>query len=122
MSPSRPHAFHRALTVLIAVLGVTLGLTAHAGVAQAADDCSGLSCLTFTSVNSGLNLDVQNGNTGDGVFIVTNAAPGYHQMWEARLQGSDSSFIIVNGATGKCIETGVPLRQQPCSGASAQRW
>ncbi|MEU1667568.1 RICIN domain-containing protein [Streptomyces sparsogenes] len=104
------------------MLGVTLGLTAHVGVAQAADDCSGLSCLTFTSVNSGLNLDVQNGNTGDGVFIVTNAAPGYHQTWEARLQGSDSSFTIVNGATGKCIETGVPLKQQPCSGASAQRW
>ncbi|MFK0292574.1 RICIN domain-containing protein [Streptomyces sp. NPDC090442] len=122
MKPHRSAVFHRALTVLIAVLGITLGLTTQAGVAQAADNCSGLSCLTFTSANNGRNLDVQNGNGGDGVFIVTNSAPGYHQKWQARLQGPDSSFTIANEDTGKCIEVGLPLKQRTCSGSPAQRW
>ncbi|WP_043262772.1 RICIN domain-containing protein [Streptomyces sp. CT34] len=122
MKPHRPAVSHRALTVLIATLGIALGLTTQAGIAQAADNCSGLSCLTITSANSGRNLDVQNGNSGDGVFIVTNSAPGYHQQWQARLQGSDSSFTIANNDTGKCIEAGLPLKQQSCSGSSAQRW
>ncbi|MEW1656617.1 RICIN domain-containing protein [Streptomyces sp. NPDC093707] len=122
MKPHRPTAFRRALTILIAALGLTLGLTAQAGGAQAAENCADLSCLTFTSANSGRNLDVQNGNSGDGVFIVTNSAPGYHQKWQARLQGSDSSFTLANDDTGKCVEAGLPLKQQSCSGSSAQRW
>ncbi|PBC87007.1 MULTISPECIES: RICIN domain-containing protein [unclassified Streptomyces] len=123
MKPPRSAVLSTAFTVLVATLSITLGLVvAQAGIARAADTCSGLSCLTFTSVNGGRNLDVQNGNTGDGVFIVTNSPPGYHQKWDARFQGSDSSFALVNGDTGKCIEAGLPLKQQSCSGSSAQRW
>ncbi|MFF8288684.1 RICIN domain-containing protein [Streptomyces sp. NPDC016309] len=110
----------RALAVLVAALCVTLGLTAQTGTAHA-DDGPGLTGLTFTSVNSGRNLDVQNGNTGDGVFLVTNSAPGYHQKWNAQTQ-PDGSFTLVNGTTGKCVEVGFPLRQQSCTGSTAQRW
>ncbi|GAA2498678.1 hypothetical protein GCM10010393_33670 [Streptomyces gobitricini] len=103
-------------------LCVLLGLTAQTGTARADDSgATALSGLTFTSVNSGRNLDVQNGNTGDGVFLVTNSAPGYHQKWTAATQ-ADGSFTLVNDGTGKCVAAGFPLRQQSCSGASGQRW
>ncbi|MBT2511857.1 ricin-type beta-trefoil lectin domain protein [Streptomyces sp. ISL-98] len=120
MKPPRRSGLPRTFAVLIAALAVTLGLAAQAGTAQA-DDGSGLSGLTLTSVNSGRNLDVQNGNTGDGVYIVTNSAPGYHQKWNASTQ-VDGSFTLVNDDTGKCIEAGFPLKQQFCSGSSGQRW
>ncbi|MEI5099291.1 RICIN domain-containing protein [Streptomyces sp. PmtG] len=64
---------------------------------------------------------MQNGNTGDGVFIVTNSAPGHHQKWTADAR-ADGSFALVNDDTGKCVETGLPLKQRTCSGASGQRW
>ncbi|MEU9362257.1 RICIN domain-containing protein [Streptomyces sp. NPDC048301] len=112
----------RAFTVLVATLAVVLGLTAQAGTATAKETkATGLSGLTFTSVNSGRNLDVQNGNTGNGVFLVTNAAPGYHQEWNVNQQ-SDGSFTLSNDHTGKCMQTGLPMRQQACNGAAAQRW
>ncbi|GAA2437927.1 RICIN domain-containing protein [Streptomyces lavendulocolor] len=108
--------------VLLGALVVVLGLAALPGTARAAESgASALDGLTFTSVNSGRNLDVQNGNTGDGVFLVTNSAPGYHQKWTAATQ-ADGSFTLVNDATGKCVEAGFPLRQQSCSGSSGQRW
>ncbi|MFB4421867.1 RICIN domain-containing protein [Streptomyces sp. QL37] len=111
-----------AFTVLVAALAVILGLTAQAGTARADEvSASGLTGLTFTSVNSGRNLDVQNGNTGDGVFLVTNAAPGYHQEWNANQQ-ADGSFTLSNADTGKCMQAGLPLKQQSCNGAAAQRW
>ncbi|MGA4839531.1 RICIN domain-containing protein [Streptomyces sp. G45] len=116
--------WRRTLTGLVAAfaLALALGLTAQSGTAVAAtDDAPPLSGLTLTSVNNGRNLDVQNGNTGDGVFLVTNSAPGYHQRWSVNPRG-DGSFTLVNDATGKCVSTGLPLRQQPCSGATAQRW
>ncbi|KAF4408332.1 MULTISPECIES: RICIN domain-containing protein [Streptomyces] len=93
--------------------------TAEKSTVRARDPA--LSGLTFTSANSGLNLDVQNGNTGDGVFVVTNSAPGYHQRWSAAPR-ADGSFTLVNDGTGKCLQTGLPLRQQSCSGAAGQRW
>ncbi|AJP00579.1 hypothetical protein TU94_02625 [Streptomyces cyaneogriseus subsp. noncyanogenus] len=115
----------RAFTVLTATLALILGLFAQAGAAQAgtarADGASGLTGLTFTSVNNGRNLDVQNGNTGDGVFLVTNSAPGYHQEWSVNRQ-ADGSFTLANDDTGKCMATGFPLTQQSCSGAASQRW
>ncbi|WJY42156.1 RICIN domain-containing protein [Streptomyces sp. P9-2B-2] len=120
MRPTGHSGLRRTLTVFIAVLAVALGLGAQTGTAQA-DDGSGLNGLTFTSVNNGRNLDVQNGNTGDGVFIVTNSAPGYHQKWNAGLQ-ADGSFTLVNDVTGKCVGAGYPLKQQSCSGSSGLRW
>ncbi|MFD7919281.1 RICIN domain-containing protein [Streptomyces sp. NPDC059740] len=112
----------RAFTVLVAALAVVLGLTVQTGTARAEEgSASGLTGLTFTSVNSGRNLDVQNGNTGNGVFLVTNAAPGYHQKWSANPQ-ADGSFTVSNDDTGKCVETGLPLKQQSCTGAAGQRW
>ncbi|BDH12701.1 RICIN domain-containing protein [Streptomyces hygroscopicus] len=125
MKPPRRSGLHRTFAVLIAVLAVTFGLATQAGTAQAgtarADDGSGLNGLTFSSANGGRNLDVQNGNTGDGVFIVTNSAPGYHQKWTVGPQ-ADGSFTLVNDATGKCIEAGSPLKQRSCSGSSGLRW
>ncbi|MGW8972288.1 RICIN domain-containing protein [Streptomyces platensis] len=120
MRPPKHSGLRRTLTVFIAVLAVALGLGTQTGTAQA-DDGSGLNGLTFTSVNNGRNLDVQNGNTGDGVFIVTNSAPGYHQKWNAGLQ-ADGSFTLVNDVTGKCVGAGYPLKQQTCSGSSGLRW
>ncbi|MFJ8887084.1 RICIN domain-containing protein [Streptomyces sp. NPDC102402] len=112
----------RAVTVLLAALAVVLGLTAQAGTARAGEaSASGLAGLTFTSVNSGRNLDLQNGNTGGGVFVVTNAAPGYHQQWTAEQQ-ADGAVRLVNDASGKCLATGFPLAQQTCAGTAAQRW
>ncbi|MER5631927.1 RICIN domain-containing protein [Streptomyces nitrosporeus] len=110
----------RAFTVLVAALAVVLGLTAQTGTAKAAGQ-AGLAGLTFTSAGNGRNLDVQNGNTGNGVFVVTNSAPGYHQQWNADKQ-ADGSFTLSNAHTGKCVAAGLPLRQQACSGAAAQRW
>ncbi|QGV77122.1 RICIN domain-containing protein [Streptomyces ficellus] len=132
MSPFGHRGLPRTFAVLIASLCAVLGLAAGTGTAQAtgqpratdaagAAGASGLDGLTLTSVNSGRNLDVQNGNTGDGVFLVTNSAPGYHQKWNAVTQ-ADGSFNLVNGTTGKCAAIGFPLRQQSCSGASSQRW
>ncbi|MFB6979527.1 RICIN domain-containing protein [Streptomyces scopuliridis] len=131
MKPPRHSGLRGTFTVLVAALAVILGLAAQAGTAQADGTAqvdgtaqaagSGLSGLTFASANGGRNLDVQNGNTGDGVFIVTNSAPGYHQKWNATTQ-ADGSFTLVNGTTGKCIEAAYPLRQRSCSGSSGQRW
>ncbi|MFE3515579.1 RICIN domain-containing protein [Streptomyces sp. NPDC059166] len=116
------HFLPRALTVLAAVLATVLGATVQADTARAGEtSASGLTGLTFTSVNSGRNLDVQNGNTGNGVFLVTNSAPGYHQEWNVNQQ-TDGSFTLSNADTGKCMETGLPMRQQTCGGATAQRW
>ncbi|NYI04644.1 RICIN domain-containing protein [Allostreptomyces psammosilenae] len=97
--------------------GGPAGTDGAAATAQVAD----LNGLTLTSVNNGRNLDVQNGNTGDGVFLVTNSAPGHHQEWSPVLR-TDGSFTLVNDATGKCAAAGLPLRQQTCSGAAGQRW
>ncbi|MFH9615831.1 RICIN domain-containing protein [Streptomyces pratensis] len=122
MNTRRGSVLPRAFTVLVAALAVILGLTAQAGTARAAEvSASGLTGLTFTSVNSGRNLDVQNGNTGNGVFLVTNSAPGYHQQWNANQQ-ADGSFTLSNDHTGKCMEAGLPLKQQSCSGVAGQRW
>ncbi|WNF00978.1 ricin-type beta-trefoil lectin domain protein [Streptomyces luomodiensis] len=117
----RHGALARTVAVFFAVLAVTLGLSVQADAAETVDDPGGLTGLTFTSVNSGRNLDLQNGNTGDGVFIVTNSAPGYHQKWTARLQ-ADGSFTLANDVSGKCVQAGLPLTQRPCSGSSGQRW
>ncbi|MFF7651397.1 RICIN domain-containing protein [Streptomyces sp. NPDC007983] len=120
MKSPRLSGLRGTFAVLIAAFAVVLGLAAQAGTARA-DDGPGLTGLSFTSVNSGRNLDVQNGNTGDGVFIVTNSAPGHHQKWHANTQ-ADGAFTLVNDDTGKCVEAGYPLRQQSCSASSGQRW
>ncbi|MFI0817574.1 RICIN domain-containing protein [Streptomyces sp. NPDC021098] len=120
MKSPRLSGLRGTFAVLIAAFALALGLAAQTGTARA-DDGPGLTGLSFTSVNSGRNLDVQNGNTGDGVFLVTNSAPGHHQKWSARTQ-ADGSFTLVNDDTGKCVEAGYPLRQQSCSASSGQRW
>ncbi|TXS57020.1 RICIN domain-containing protein [Streptomyces sp. t39] len=124
MTPPKRSYLLRTLTAFAAAFAVAL-LPAAPAAAEAADSrgtsLTGLSGLTLTTANGGRNLDVQNGNTGEGVFLVTNSAPGYHQQWTADLQ-SNGSFTLVNDATGKCAAVGVPLRQQNCSGVSAQRW
>ncbi|MFF8833299.1 RICIN domain-containing protein [Streptomyces sp. NPDC015131] len=137
MRTSSHTGLSRALTVIAAALCVVLGLGAPAGAAHGGGTAparaatgaegsgpaglTGLTGLTLTSVNSGRNLDAQNGNTGDGVFLVTNSAPGYHQKWSALTQ-PDGSFTLVNDTTGKCAAVGFPLRQQSCNGTAAQRW
>ncbi|MFF8714259.1 RICIN domain-containing protein [Streptomyces sp. NPDC015184] len=120
MNSRASRALPRALAALVAALAVVLGLTAQTGTARAAE-ASGLAGLTFTAAGNGRNLDVQNGNTGDGVYVVTNSAPGHHQQWTANKQ-ADGSFTLANDFTGKCVATGLPLRQQSCSGAASQRW
>ncbi|MEV3988519.1 RICIN domain-containing protein [Streptomyces sp. NPDC049837] len=90
--------------------------------AKAAVAAPDLGEITLTSAGNGRNLDVQNGNTGNGVFIVTNSAPGHHQSWRIAATGADASFTIVNNTTGKCVDAGLPLRQQPCDGRASENW
>lgn len=124
MTPRKRPYLLRTLTAFAAAFAAAL-LPAIPTAAAEADGTgaavTALSGLTLTTVNGGRNLDVQNGNTGEGVFLVTNSAPGYHQQWSADLQ-ANGSFTLVNDTTGKCAAVGVPLRQQNCSGVSAQRW
>ncbi|MEU9773578.1 RICIN domain-containing protein [Streptomyces sp. NPDC047968] len=125
-------ALPRLLAAVLAACGVVLGLLAapaaaapHAEEAPAAASaCSPpLGCIPLTSVSNGRNLDVQNGSTGDGAFIVTNSAPGYHQSWTLRVDPVESTFAIANDATGKCITLGWPaLRQQTCRNQAGQKW
>ncbi|MFI1255415.1 RICIN domain-containing protein [Streptomyces netropsis] len=115
------------IAALLATCCVALGITlspATAAKAHTAENCaSPLQCVTFTSLSNGRTLDVQNGSTGDGALIVTNSAPGYHQSWRLSVDSSDSSFNMVNNATGKCIDLSWPaLRQQTCKGQQSQKW
>lgn len=114
----------RTIAVIIAVLCTGLGITAFPATAAPAQTTgtSALNQVTFTSVNSGLGLDVQNGTAGDGSIIVTNSAPGYDQAWHLNTGAADSSFTIVNNTTGKCVDAGLPLRQQPCDGRTGEKW
>jgi hypothetical protein len=118
----------RLLTLLLAVFCTVLGLTASASAATstraATDSCTGqYQCLSFSSVSNGRALDVQNGNTGDGVIIVTNSAPGYHESWHLNVNTANDTFTIVNNYTGKCIDVSWPmLRQQTCAGQASQQW
>ncbi|MEV5941948.1 RICIN domain-containing protein [Streptomyces sp. NPDC051994] len=127
--PPRHHAGARPrmLAALLATCCVALGIAlspSMTGTAHADGTCTNpIQCANFTSLSNNRALDVQNGSTGDGAFIVTNSAPGYHQSWRLSINPKDSSFTIVNNATGKCIDTGWPaLRQQTCQGQSSQRW
>ncbi|MET9823074.1 MULTISPECIES: RICIN domain-containing protein [Streptomyces] len=88
------------------------------------DDCaSPLHCETITSASNGRNLDVQNGSTGDGAFVVTNSAPGHHQSWSLNVDTTSATFTILNDATGKCVDLGWPaLSQQTCRGKTSQKW
>ncbi|WP_031160047.1 RICIN domain-containing protein [Streptomyces durhamensis] len=116
--------FRRTAAAGLAAIAALVGLAAGpaSAAARSGADPSGLKALTLTSSSNGRNLDVQNGNTGDGVFLVTNSAPGHHQGWSANLTGTDGSFTLVNDATGKCADAGLPLRQQPCDGRTTERW
>ncbi|MFI1362342.1 RICIN domain-containing protein [Streptomyces griseochromogenes] len=116
--------FRRTAAIALATIAVLAGIAASPASAEtrAGADPSALKDLTLTSLSNGRNLDVQNGNTGDGVFLVTNSAPGHHQQWSANLSGSDGSFTLVNSATGKCADAGLPLRQQSCDGRASERW
>ncbi|CAN3978452.1 RICIN domain-containing protein [Kitasatospora purpeofusca] len=100
-------------------------VTGAAATAGAAACASPQQCLTITSLSNGRRLDVQNGSTGDGAYIVTNSAPGYHQSWRLNVDASDSSFTIVNNTTGKCVDLAwftPALRQQTCAGQASQKW
>ncbi|KJY29869.1 RICIN domain-containing protein, partial [Streptomyces sp. NRRL S-495] len=102
-APSRRSApWLRLLAAVLVTCCAALGLTAAPFTATRADaavteasatEASGAAigptaacaspqqCLTITSLSNGRRLDVQNGSTGDGAYIVTNSAPGYHQSW-----------------------------------------
>lgn len=109
----------RALTLaaapFVAFLMLAAGLAVMAEPARADDDTG----WTFATAN-GRRLDVQNGNTGNGVFIVANTAPGHHQDWSLAPLG-DGEFQVVNNATGKCLTETFPMTQGSCGGAS-QEW
>ncbi len=114
----RPHLI-RALRLLAAPLIALLMLAAGAVVpAQAAETTDG-DTWTFTTAN-GRRLDVQNGNTHAGVFIVANNTPGYHQEWKLIPLGR-GEFRIANAFTGKCVQQTWPLSQQDC-GKAEQEW
>ncbi|MER7757067.1 RICIN domain-containing protein [Kitasatospora sp. NPDC097643] len=115
------------LVTCCAALGPTAAPFATPRAAAATADCAGpQQCLTLRSLSNGRQLDVQNGSMGDGAYIVTNSAPGYHQSWRLNVDPSDSSFTIVNNDTGKCIDLAAwftpALRQQTCAGQAGQRW
>ncbi|PWI41602.1 RICIN domain-containing protein [Streptomyces sp. ICBB 8177] len=114
------------IAALLAVCCAVLGLVASpaSAAARPAAGCgTALQCVGFTSASNGRQLDVQNGTMGDGAYIVTNSAPGYHQAWHLNVNPSDSSFTIVNNDTGKCIDVSFPaLRQETCAGQASQEW
>ncbi|MYW46439.1 RICIN domain-containing protein [Streptomyces sp. SID161] len=137
MPPRTRHRLAARLSALLTIAGVSLGASAlpsqaapgtpahpaaHAAAGATATDPTGLNGITITNVNNGRNLDAQNGNTGDGVFIVTNSSPGYHQKWRLQPDRSDGSFSIVNSDTGKCVDAGTPLRQRSCDGRASEQW
>ncbi|MER7765802.1 RICIN domain-containing protein [Kitasatospora sp. NPDC096140] len=135
-TPGRTAPWLRLLAAFLVTCCAALGLAAapaHAAApapapaaAPAAACATPQQCLTIKSLSNGRQLDVQNGNTGDGVYVVTNSAPGYHQSWRLNVDTSDYTFTIVNNDTGKCIDLAswfVPvLRQQTCGGQASQRW
>ncbi|MEU3572252.1 RICIN domain-containing protein [Kitasatospora sp. NPDC036755] len=134
-TPGRAAPWLRLLAALLVTCCAALGLTAAPARAAsatppsapaAAAACAGpQQCLTIKSLSNGRQLDVQNGNTGDGVYIVTNSAPGYHQSWRLNVDPSDYTFTIVNNDTGKCVDLAFltpALRQQTCAGQASQRW
>jgi hypothetical protein len=120
----------RLIALVLGALCTVLGLTANATAAPvsaparaAAGQIGQYQALTFTSVSNGRALDVQNGNNFDGVYIVTNSAPGYHEAWHLNVDPSDYSFTIVNNDTGKCVDVSWPaLRQETCAGQASQKW
>ncbi|MBB1256701.1 RICIN domain-containing protein [Streptomyces alkaliterrae] len=114
----RPHlrrALHLLVVPLVALLMLATGTVA---TAQTADATEG-DAWTFTTSN-GRRLDVQNGNTGDGVFVVANRTPGHHQNWRLIPLGH-GEFQVANTVTGKCLTEAFPLRQQSC-GRAGQEW
>ncbi|MEV7360472.1 RICIN domain-containing protein [Kitasatospora sp. NPDC091276] len=132
-TPSRPAPWLRLIAAVLVACCAALGFTAsplataraHAATAPAAACASPQQCLTIKSLSNGRQLDVQNGTMGDGAYIVTNSAPGYHQSWRLSVDPSDFSFTIVNNDTGKCIDLAFftpALRQQTCAGQASQRW
>ncbi|MEG3629109.1 RICIN domain-containing protein [Streptomyces poriticola] len=109
----------RALRFMAAPF-VALLVLATGGVtpAQAAEAAEG-DTWTFSAAN-GRRLDVQNGNSHDGVYIVANNTPGHHQNWRLIPLGA-GEFQVANTVTGKCLSDAFPLRQQSC-GKSGQEW
>ncbi|MCK7622185.1 RICIN domain-containing protein [Streptomyces sp. RS10V-4] len=103
------------------LLSAVFSVAAAAPAAAAPSGGGSVTGLTFTNVNNGRALDVQNGNSGDGTIIVTNA-PGYHTTWHLNVNPRDSSFAVVNDANGKCLDAGVPNRLQPCDGRGGEKW
>ncbi|WP_267244830.1 RICIN domain-containing protein [Streptomyces sp. PR69] len=125
--PGQPPAPLRLLAAALVTCCIALGISlspSAAPAAHAAENCATpLQCATIQSVGNGRMLDVQNGSRGDGAYIVTNSVPGYHQSWRLNVDGADSTFSIVNNATGKCIGLSWPaLRQQTCRGQESQKW
>ncbi|MBD0672716.1 RICIN domain-containing protein [Streptomyces sp. CBMA156] len=131
-TPGRTASWLRLLAAFLVSCCAALGLAAPAsasGTAAAPAPVAACTtpqqCLTIKSLSNGRQLDVQNGTMGDGAYIVTNSAPGYHQSWRLSVNPADSSFAIVNNDTGKCIDLAFltpALRQQTCAGQASQRW
>lgn len=113
-----------ALVVLIS--GTVTSVFASAQMAVAADTTGQVGAAadgdawTFTTPN-GRRLDVQNGNTRDGAFVVANNTPGHHQDWQL-IPLAHGEFRITNTATGKCLSEALPMHQLSCdqSDQSAQ--
>ncbi|RGD56622.1 hypothetical protein DR950_01370 [Kitasatospora xanthocidica] len=132
LTPGRTAPWLRLLAALLVTCCAALGLAAAPARAAAPAASAALAacaspqqCLTIKSLSNGRQLDVQNGNMGDGAYIVTNSAPGYHQSWRLNVDPSDYTFTIVNNDTGKCIDLAFltpALRQQTCAGQASQRW
>ncbi|MGW8992787.1 RICIN domain-containing protein [Streptomyces zhihengii] len=109
---------------LVALLLLATGTVATARAAEAPRQANAVEAAdddawTFTTGN-GRRLDVQNGNTGDGVFVVANNTPGHHQNWRLVPLGH-GEFQIANTVTGKCLTEAFPLSQQTC-GKAGQEW
>ncbi|MFV2174277.1 RICIN domain-containing protein [Actinomadura sp. LOL_016] len=109
----------RVLHLIAAPLVALLLLAAGAVSAAQADESNDGDGWTFATAN-GRRLDVQNGNTGDGVFIVANNTPGHHQDWRLIPLGH-GEFQVANNTTGKCLTETFPLTQRSCSN-TGQEW
>ncbi|MEV4925101.1 RICIN domain-containing protein [Streptomyces roseoverticillatus] len=114
----QPH-FLRALRLSAAPFIALLVLPGSAVATAQAAEATESDAWTFTTAN-GRRLDVQDGNTGDGVSVVANNSPGHHQNWRLIPLGRGESRAA-NNTTGECLSEVFPLRQQSC-GKAGQEW
>ncbi|MFD9894755.1 ricin-type beta-trefoil lectin domain protein [Amycolatopsis sp. NPDC059027] len=118
----------RRVTVVIAVLCAAVGITSAAATAAPQTNASPMALikLTFTNLNNGNLLDVQNGSRNDKTPLVTNPAPGFATTWRINTGANPGAgFAIVNDTIGKCVDADrnlYALRLQPCDGRATEQW